>query len=100
MSNSSNAARHINQYSQNGVAYLAQNYTELVIKPDLAIPNDNSSHWTPGSSMFHAREMNQQPPVGTCGPFTTDLYFTLPAVIAKDLEHITKTDCVSHNTDR
>jgi hypothetical protein len=92
MSNSSNAARHINQYSQDSVAYLAQNYTELVIKPDLAIPNNDSSHWTPGSSIFHPREMNQQPPVGTCDPFTTDLYFTLPAVIAEGLEHILKTD--------
>jgi len=94
MSNSSNAARHINQCSEDDVAYLylAQNYTEFVMKPDHAIPNNDFSHWTLGPSMFQAGETNQQHTVGNCGPFATDLYFTLPAVIAGDLEHVTKTD--------
>jgi hypothetical protein len=89
MSNSSNTARHINQYSEDGTACFSQNYAELVMKPDLAIPNNGFSEWNPDSSTFRAKETNQQPIVAT---WATELDFTLPGMVAKDLEHSTKTD--------
>ena len=69
------------------------------MEPDLAISNNDFSHWTPGSSVFHAGETDQQCTVGTYEPIATDLYFTLPAVITEDLEHITKMDASPTNSN-
>jgi hypothetical protein len=85
------ADQHIDQASEDAL-YLPQGDTASTITTRFAVSNTDLSSWAPGSSISGPGGTDPQVMKSNPAPLTDDLFLTLPAEIAEDLEYIPKTD--------